>query len=192
MSAQMAADLAELEPYLFAMARSKATDMAHMAEDVAQEALIAAWQEWERHPGAPKGHAVRSAQFRVAKVLGGKPFTGEPRHPGRQDAHDAAAMIPLTATNGDGETYLTVDLEDLAAARDLEVADVRGIVADAVASLPDAADRESVRLRFWADMEWRDVATRVGRPPGTVMRRWTDIVRPHLREYLEEAFALAG
>lgn len=146
--------LAEIAPQIGRMVRSRAKDAPHLWEDLTQEAMIAAWQEFEKDPGAPVAHAIRSAQIRVSKITGqGKPFTGEPRHPGREDAHDTSG--PLVRTSADGEEYLVVEPEDLATEKALALVEdptVGERVRAAVAGLNET-EREYVFLRFWAGMD---------------------------------------
>jgi len=143
--------LAEIEGQVARMVRARAADHPDLWDDLTQEAMIAAWQEVEK--GSPAAFAVRSARLRVLNVLGGKPLTGEPRHPGREDAHDSA--VGLVATSADGEEYLRVDPPDAATADALaRVEDDPRFerVREAVAGL-NQTEREYVFLRFWCGME---------------------------------------
>lgn len=182
--------LAALSPQIGRMVRARAKEVPHLWEDLTQEAMVAAWQEFEANPDAPEAHAVRSAQFRVSKVVGGKPFTGEPRHPGRQDAHDSA--FPLVRRTADGEEFYAAEPADpraLTASENAEArTDLSEVVGRAVLDL-DPVDRAAIWLVFWQDCTWRDAAKRLGRPEGTLTRRWAQVIRPALAASLSEVSA---
>lgn len=178
-------EVAELSDQLRRMVVTRAKDVPHLWDDLHQEAMIAAWQQLDQYPGSPDSHAVRSAQFRVSKVVGGKPFTGEPRHPGRKDAHDTS--IPLTPLSRDGEEFLLVEPEEPSTEAQTHASEVRAAILAAVSGL-EPLDRASVHLRFWEDRDWAGVSEAVGRPRGTLMRRWTEIVRPALADALQETY----
>lgn len=171
-----------------AAAYRRTADAPWLFEDVAQEGVIAAWRELEA--SGREDYAVRAARFRMAKVIAGKPLTGEPSHAGRQDAHDSA--VGLTVTTADGEAYALAEPVDETARAALEAVDARvsaaGPLGEALAALKPR-DREIVFLAFWRGLPWREIARALGTPEGTVSRRWSTTIRPALRARLEGAAA---
>lgn len=169
------------------MVVTRARDYPHLWDDLFQEAMIAAWQELEK--GSPERYAVRSAQFRVSKVVGGRPLTGEPRRPGRKDAYDTSPVSMIRHDGGSSDReYILGESADTSQDDALAACELSGAVSEAVAHLDDV-DRSMVHLRFWEDREWSDIGDVLDRPAGTCSRRWTQIVRPLLRERLEHLVA---
>lgn len=170
-------DLATLRPLVEIMAAERTKDAPHLFEDSVQEGLIAAWQASEARPDASPAYVRAAARNGTTNLVRGRSPFGAPSHRGRQDAHDTAG--PLVQTSADGVEYLVAEPADPTAARDLDVADFREAVREAVSRL-DPLDAEIVLLRYWHDLGFAEISKRVGRPAGTLSRRWTEIIRPRL------------
>lgn len=175
-------DLARLRRLVEIMAAERTQERPDLFEDATQEGLIAAWSASEKRPDAPPAYLHAAARNGVMSVLRGRPMTGETGRRGWSDAHDASG--PLVVEGADGQEYMVADPADAGAARDLDVTEIAEEIRSAVRSLPDDLDREVAFLRYWRDLGFADIAKIVGRPAGTLSRRWTEIIRPQLRERL--------
>lgn len=175
-------DLATLRPLVEIMAAERLHDSPDLFDDAVQEGLIAAWEASVARPDAPAQYVAGAARNGVRSVVCGRPFTGHEGRRGWQDAH--GSTVPLTSVNSEGDEYLTIEPECLRSERALDVAGLRSDVWTAVAALAPE-DRDLVFLRYVEDLGFAEAALVLGRPAGTLSRRWTEIIRPALRTSLE-------
>jgi RNA polymerase sigma-70 factor (ECF subfamily) len=117
------------------------------AEEAVQEAFLRAWKFRD---SLPTGVDVRRWLYRVLVNACYSKLRTEIRHRDRRAPDDAAEEVDATRTGGD------VD-------RDFDVT-------RALADLP-AHLRVVVVLRYYADLREREIATAIGRAPGTVKSR---------------------
>lgn len=178
----MSLDLARLKGLVEIMAAERSKECPHLFEDAVQEGLIAAWQAAESRPDAPPAYVHAAARYGVLSVLRGRPMTGEEGRRGWQDAYDYSE--PIVATTPDGDEYLVAEPTDPFSERDFANAEVSDDVRAAMKAIEDPLDRTIVYLRYWHDLGFTEIAQIVGRPAGTLSRRWTEIIRPALRERL--------
>jgi RNA polymerase sigma factor (sigma-70 family) len=167
-----------LAPLVGIIARERTRERPDLYDDARQEGMIRAWVVLECRPDAPPAYVAAAARRAVNDVVRGRPPFGAESHRGRQDAHDTAG--PLTRESADGAEYLVADPEDLAAADALTASEVAEAVREAVTDL-DAEDRAVVFGRYWLDQGFAEIAETLGRPAGTLSRRWTEKIRPRLR-----------
>ena len=135
---------------------------AHDAEDVTQEAFVAAYRSMRsyRGDGALRGWLMRIATRQAYRRIGKR----------RPTADIATVPEPAVADSTDEPTRVLV-----AAERDREVR-------TAVAALPEPY-REVVALRFFGELSLAEVAEATGRPLNTVkthLRRGLERLRPIL------------
>lgn len=169
-----------LAPLVGLIARERTSAYPGLYDDARQEGLVRAWEVLGKRPDAPAPYVTAAVKRGVHDVLRGRPAFGAPRHRGRQDAHEGA--VALTRQTDEGEEY-AMEPEDTTTAAAYEAVDVRDAVQAAVRALP-YEDRRLVFGRYWEDRSFADLALELGRPEGTLSRRWTDVVRPRLREAL--------
>lgn len=183
-------DLATLKPLVEIMAAERTTKSPHLFEDAVQEGLISAWQAREQRPGKPETYYRAAARNGVTSVVRGRPFTGADGHQGKPDAHDYAG--PLLTMTDDGAEVLAVDPADTSTADALDAAEIRDHVRAAVrrAGL-GPLDLAIVFGRYWRDMGFAELAEELGRPAGTLSRRWTQTIRPILAAQLEGSVTCA-
>lgn len=149
--------LAEQRPRLEAVARRVVRDR-HAAEDVVSDAAIRVWRKLEvQAPDNPAGYLTAAVRNEALDHL--RRRTREQR--------TLEAVGPTAA--GAGEEARVDD---------------RDQVQRLLATLPDA-QRSTLRLRYELDLSEREIARRLGVPPGTVkshahraIRRLRDETRP--------------
>lgn len=172
-------DLSRLRGLVEVMAAERTKESPDLFDDAVQEGMIAAWEASEARPDAPSAYLHGAARNGVRNVVSGRCLTGQEGRRGWQDAHDSAD--PLTVTTAGGEEYV-IEPACARSERDFAVIGLEH-VRDAVAALP-AGDAALVHARYWEGLGFADASARLGRPAGTLSRRWTEIVRPALREAL--------
>ncbi len=165
-------------------------------EDVLQEVRVTVWKVAEKAiedgvEGDLEGLLVwngKRAAGRVAQRArsGALPWTGSPSRSGKKD-HVGVIEDSLEgfveAKPEEAENLLPYVDPGFHAA---EVhADLFDPITRALLTI-DLADREYVFLRFWEDLTAKTASEILGVPQGTLERRWTDRIRPRLRDALEE------
>lgn len=181
-------DLQRLRPLVEIMAAERTKDAPHLFEDSVQEGLIAAWTAHGQRPGKAPTYYRAAARNGVTSVVRGRPMTGAPSRRGWQDAHDSAG--PLMVSAGDNIGEFVIEPADVRAGDAFNGVDYKDSVRDAILTL-DEDDQRLVYLRFWSDLDWSQVAARLGITKRAVEWRWQMTVRPMLKTYLEEV-ALVG
>lgn len=133
-------------------------------DDLAQEALIAAWRAGLK--GHRGGNQARAARQRLLDLHHAGQWFGRPSTRGKRSAPDVACLELIEETEA--------PMEDV---------DLRLDVARAVERLSHDA-KLIVHWRIWEEMTWDDIALslRVSRP--TVMKVWDNEIAPKLREAL--------
>lgn len=176
--------LAGFEPFARFIVRKWGTAAGNVkAEDAAQEAMIEAWHVLEKDPTKPDAYVRTAMKFRVVEILGrNQSMTGQPPHPGRRDLYTTSLDAVIESEFGD-ETDGLSDPRDEEA---VHVIDTGQLVRDAVGAQSEA-DRMLVWLRYWEDMEWKDVAAQMGITSGGARQRWMNKIRPTLRAAVEAA-----
>lgn len=155
----------------------------HLFDDCVQEGMIAAWRAWDKDDTKAPAYYRASARNGVRSVVSGRSQTGHEGRRGWQDAHKGSE--PLLAPGEDGGEAFVFEPSVEAPYGAVEIQDA---VREAVRDLPDE-DRLLVWGRYWEDRRFQDLSEPLGRPTGTLQRRWTEIVRPVLREKLEHLVA---
>lgn len=169
-----------LRPLIEIMASERTKERPDLWEDAVQEGLIRAWRVLTDRPGSDRAYVTAAARRGVGDVLRGRPLTGEEGRRGYMDAADHSD--PLVVETADGEEFATEPAD--ASAEDAFLAvDYRDEVRAAVGRL-EPEDRDVVFLRYWRDLGYREISPIVGKPAGTLSRRWTETIRPRLREDL--------
>lgn len=180
----MSADLKTIRPLVEIMAAERTGSRPDLFEEAVQEGLVAAWSAAESKPDAEPTYFRAAARYGVTRVVRGRPLTGSPGRRGWEDAHDHGE--PLTVTDADGWEHFRAEPVDVQAERAFTAAEIRERVLAGVKAIPDPADREATFLRFWRGLTYAEISKVVRVPTGTLSRRWTDVVRPFLREHLKE------
>lgn len=171
----------QMRPLIEIMAAERTKESPHLFEECVQEGMIAAWQAMEKHPHKDSVYYRAAARNGVINPLRGRSAFGAEPHRGTQDAWGFTGPLVIEV---DGVETLVVDPEDPHA---LEAYDAVGYdaVHSAVADLAPE-DRALVHGRYWADKGFKELSGTLGRPEGTLSRRWTQNIRPQLAEALEE------
>ena len=131
------------DPFVRGLAQSLLRD-AHAADDVAQDALVAAMQ-------APPPHSLRGFLTTLVRRLCGKHTRGERRRTAREAAAAQAETVPSTAT--------------IVAREQLRAEVVRAVLA------LEPIYRDVVLLRWFDNLPPRAIARRLGVPKETVRTR---------------------
>jgi len=171
-------------PLVGIMARewtAKSPPRPDLYDDARQEGLVAVWRVLTECPESSQAYVSTCARHAVIGVVRGRPSFGAPSHRGRHEPLDSAEHL-------DRGVY-DIEPADLRAEAYLYAADINKAVRLAVATLPLEEDRYLVYLRYWLDLGFADAARILGRPEGTLSRRWTENIRPVLRERLAPLLA---
>lgn len=174
---------ARLRRFIEIVAAERTRSHPELFDECVQEGMIAAWRAMEKSPGKEAVYYRVAAKNGVMAPLRGRSPFGHQAMRGREDAHGHAGS--LWAASEDGDEHLVVDPEDERSRAALGAVEVADAVRDVVRTLPPL-DREIVIRRYWDDESFADIARLVDRPAGTLSRRWTQIIRPALREALDE------
>jgi RNA polymerase sigma factor (sigma-70 family) len=166
-----------LAPLVGILARERTARYPDLYDDARQEGLVRAWTVLEKRPDAPASYVVAAVKRGINDVVRGRPSFGAASHRGRRDAHVGASA--LTRQGEDGEGYVH-ESEDPRARDVFDAVEVGQAVRDAVQGLAPE-DRALVFGRYWEDLRFSDLAPLLGRPTGSLSRRWTDVIRPRLR-----------
>lgn len=181
-------DLDRLKGLVEIMAAERTKEVPHLFEDAVQEGMIAAWTASEKFPDRKPAYYHTAARNGVLSVLRGRPMTGEEGRRGWQDAHDHSG--PLAVESADGVEYLVAEPVCPLAVRDFGTVEIAEEIRDAIFEVvEEPLDKAIVFGRFWEDLGFEEISKRVGRPAGTLSRRWTETVRPALRARLAEVVA---
>lgn len=174
-----ALDLPRLRGLVEVMAAERTKEAPHLFEDAVQEGMIAAWEASEARPDAPAAYVHGAARKGVLTVVSGRPLTGQEGRRGWQDAHDST--VPLVVQSDEGEEFAL----EPACPRAAQALQSVGLehVREAVAALP-AEDAALVYARYWRGLSFAEASVVLGRPAGTLARRWTTLVRPALASAL--------
>lgn len=160
--------LAELAPFTRIVGVERAGQVA--ADDIAQEALIAAWGVLQGRPDAPRPYLIGTVKRRAANTARGGRLTGAASRQGRADTH-ARAGSP--------------DVADDAPAVELDHVTSEAVRA-AVRGLPREEDRRAVWLVFWQGYTQAQAADELGIGLSAFEHRWSGRIAPALRLLLEE------
>jgi RNA polymerase sigma factor (sigma-70 family) len=150
-------------------------------DDLVNEGRIAIWRSLERFDpdlGHVASWVTRAARTRMVSFHFGK--GREFGHTPLRGSREVERSFVLDAVEDHGTDPLTSR-----AAMPSHEDDVirRKDVADALLGLTEK-DREILRLRFWEDLTWEEVAARVGGHRPEVAARYRDTILPRLRKSL--------
>lgn len=159
----------------------KVTDSPDLMDDVAQEARIAAWLEYDKvgirhdyayHRAQQRAvqHAYRDQWFGSPQGVAGKPLDPIRRKPSQRDSLDDPDLDVHLAAAG------VIDAVMLAY-HDGEIAEAINALA------PD--HREYVVLRFWGGLSNQEIAARQGKAASYLSSAWVKVIRPRLLERLD-------
>ena len=141
-----------------------------LAEELAQEAFIRAWQHL---PGYKPGHSFRAWVYRIAINAALDALRRQKNETSVEDLSEAKAAASPGLQTADGEPEaLLMDKERA------------GRVRRAVLALPDAS-RAVLVLREYGGLSYAEIAAAQGIPLGTVMSRLNS-ARAQLRQALAE------
>lgn len=146
------------------------------AEDIAQEAHIAAWEAHVSKPEAGRSYMIGAAKNRANGVAAGRKLTGAPSRQGRREPSDGARSWEELRESG---------FDIIADGPPCQDFFDRDRVRAAVRALP-RADRELCYLRFWRGFTFPECAAEMGADSDALMRRWSGHVLPALQLLLIE------
>jgi RNA polymerase sigma factor (sigma-70 family) len=172
-------DFARLRGLVEIMAAERTRDHPELFDDAVQEGMIAAWRAHEARGDRSPAYYHAAARHGVLSVLRGRHSFGHEGRRGWQDAHDSS--VPLVVRSEDGEESMVADPEAIWAQEEVESGPRFAEIRRAVAEL-DPEDRAIVFGRYWLDVGYAELADSLGRPAGTLSRRWSEKIRPLLAE----------
>lgn len=140
--------------------------------DLTQETWLRAWQAIGDFQGADNdadtGALLRAWFARTLKRV----WLNQIRYENAQRRKPTAGSVPLTSCTPDSSgSGLDPAASDPTPSENVREQESRSLVERALEKLPDAADREIVRLRFFEGLSFAQIGERLGRDESTIRYR---------------------